>query len=127
MGTKPRPQDSLVRSSTIVVVDDDEMIRDALSSALSEAGFDVALACDGEEGLATIRACVQKPRLVILDLQMPRLDGAGVFGTLQSDARLADVPVVISTAAPWRAPRGARVMPKPIDLDDIVELARAIR
>lgn len=127
MVTKSKLQDSPAASSTIVVVDDDEMIRDALSSALSEAGFDVALACDGEEGLAMIRACVQKPRLVILDLQMPRLDGAGVFGTLKSDARLADVPVVISTAAPGRAPRGARVMTKPIDLDDIIELARAIR
>jgi DNA-binding response OmpR family regulator len=126
MVSEPKQEDESA-SSTIVVVDDDEMIRDALSSALSEAGFDVALASDGEEGLAMIRAFEQKPRLVILDLQMPRLDGAVVFGTLKSDARLADVPIVISTAAPWRAPRGARVLPKPIDLDGIVELARALR
>jgi signal transduction histidine kinase len=80
----------------ILVVDDDETFRYVLRQIITEKGYEVIEAIDGVEGLARLRA--DKPDAVVLDLQMPRLDGFGVLREKLADPAISDVPVIISTS-----------------------------
>ncbi len=90
----PAPQ----RSYKALVVDDSEAIRDIVRITLerSDLGLSVVTACDGKEALE--RITVERPDVVILDLQMPEIDGFEVCRRLRSDVRTAFVPVLILTA-----------------------------
>ena len=70
---------------------------------LERAGYEVIEAQDGEAALEEIRA--RKPDLVLLDLQMPRLDGYGVLKAVRGDVHLAALPVVALTASAMRGDR----------------------
>jgi two-component system response regulator MprA len=78
----------------ILVVDDERAVRDALARALELGGFDVALAADGEAGLALVEEFA--PDVVVLDLMMPRLDGLQACRLLRE--RGDRTPVLILTA-----------------------------
>ena len=80
----------------ILTVDDSALTRATVRRAL--AGFDVELleAADGEAGLAAIRA--QSPELVLLDYNMPVLDGVGLLRQLRSDPAIARTRVLLLTA-----------------------------
>ncbi|MFV2058701.1 MAG: two-component system response regulator [Thiohalomonadales bacterium] len=81
---------------TIMVVDDNEMNRDMLSRRLTPMGYDIILACDGEEALHQLR---QIPcDLVLLDIMMPKKDGFEVLAELKSDNKLTFIPVIMITA-----------------------------
>lgn len=83
-----------MEGSRILVIDDDEAVRDAFTFALDGLGLDVATAASGEAGLAQVGK--HRPDLVFLDLRMPGLDGVA---TLERLARAAPgVPVYIVTA-----------------------------
>jgi DNA-binding response OmpR family regulator len=77
----------------VLVVDDESDIRGLVSELLQRAGHDVIEAADGNEGLRRFYA--DQPGLVILDVQMPGLDG---WGVLERIRELSDVPVVMLTA-----------------------------
>ena len=65
------------------------------------------------------------PDVVILDLVLPTVDGHRVYLAMQRDPRLADIPVVVSTANPAFAPPGLTVIPKPLQLARLLdEVAR---
>lgn len=72
----------------VLVVDDDEAIRETLRSLLEDAGYDVVEAADGAAALSVLRAAPTR-MVVLLDLMMPRMDGAAVLGTVAGDRRLA--------------------------------------
>jgi DNA-binding response OmpR family regulator len=78
----------------ILIVDDDPLFRDTISTALSLHGFRVRVAADGRDALAAIED--ERPALVLLDMSMPVLDGAGLLRELA--ARGIRLPVVIVTA-----------------------------
>lgn len=80
----------------IVVIDDEKDIIQLLSLELKAAGYEVVTACDGEAGLALIRA--QRPDLVLLDLMMPKKDGFEVLEALRRDAVTRNIPVFLLTA-----------------------------
>lgn len=111
-------------SNTIVVVDDEEAICETLKDVLEEEGYAVALAGDGIEALEILRAMPAPPRMIILDLLMPRMDGNAVLTALRADAALAAIPVVVSTSDPSRAPSGVLIMRKPVDLDMLLDTIR---
>lgn len=79
--------------SKILIVDDEPPIVDLLSYNLRRAGYQVVIARDGEEALACARC--EQPDLIILDLMLPKLDGAEVFRILR---RESEVPVIMLTA-----------------------------
>jgi CheY-like chemotaxis protein len=79
----------------ILVVDDEADVRDYLSTALSDAGFQVETACDGAEALAAVRR--NPPDLISLDLVMPRHSGAKFYRELQKDPKLHKIPVLVVT------------------------------
>lgn len=93
----------MVNSSPIrlLLVDDDEVDRMAVQRGLERAGVDVELhvAVDGLEALETLRGDLRKPFLVLLDLNMPRLDGMSMLRELRQDEGLRrSVVFVLSTS-----------------------------
>lgn len=77
----------------IVVVDDNHAVRDAMLDVLTDAGYDAVGFADGGEALRQLPAL--RPRLVILDLMMPGIDGADFLARLRAMEATAEVPVVI--------------------------------
>ena len=85
-----------VSTGPVLVVDDDENIRTLLASILVEEQIPVSVAANGEEALRIVTQ--QAPRLVLLDLMMPGMDGFEVLRLLRADERTRHIPVVIVTA-----------------------------
>jgi two-component system response regulator MprA len=108
----------------ILVVDDEETICETLKDVFEEEGYAVDVALNGVEALARLRAPAAKPDMVILDLLMPQMDGAAVYAAMKADPALLDIPVVISTSDPSRAPSGVLIMRKPVDLDVLLDTIR---
>ncbi|WP_328828116.1 response regulator transcription factor [Nocardioides acrostichi] len=86
MSTAPKPH--------ILVVDDDRAVRDSLRRSLEFNGYEVSLAGDGAEALASIGSA--RPDAVVMDLMMPRLDGLETTKALRSAGN--DVPIIVLTA-----------------------------
>ncbi len=82
----------------ILVVEDDRDVRLALVEALELEGFTVASASHGEEAIDLLRRTATLPRVVLLDLMMPVLDGFGVVAEMRKVPAWARVPVYILTA-----------------------------
>jgi DNA-binding response OmpR family regulator len=83
-------------SKTILIVDDEAYIVTSLEYVMQSAGFEVAVAYDGEEALAKIDEKV--PDLVILDLMMPKLDGFEVCKKIRENPLWKDIRIIILTA-----------------------------
>jgi CheY-like chemotaxis protein len=82
----------------ILVVDDDEDVSEAVSSALVDEGYDVVVAQDGVEALSVLGR-VPPPRLIVLDLTMPRMNGSEFRRRLGAELpQLAAIPVVVMSA-----------------------------
>jgi two-component system, cell cycle response regulator DivK len=80
----------------ILIVDDFKDDREMYSHYLSRSGFQVALACDGEEALEkTFRL---KPDLILMDLWLPQIGGWEAIRQLKSDHRTHHIPIVVLTA-----------------------------
>ncbi len=82
--------------SSILVVDDDPLIRTLVEHKLRQRGFEVISAESGEEGLR--QAAAKRPDLIVLDAMMPELDGFEVLHRLKQDAGTAGIPVIMLTA-----------------------------
>jgi adenylate cyclase len=80
----------------ILVVDDNEINRDIVSSRLKAHGYETLQAADGEDALAAVAQ--HHPDLVLLDVMMPKLDGIAVCRRLKGDATLPFTPVILLTA-----------------------------
>jgi CheY-like chemotaxis protein len=114
-----------VRQQPVVLVIDDEIdIRESLREVLVDEGYEVALAADGREGLAEVRR--RRPCAIILDIIMPVMSGTEMYAALQEDPALADIPVIISTSDPARAPSGVLIVKKPIDLPRLLTAVEAV-
>ena len=81
---------------TILTVDDSKTIRLLLARILRPFAVEVCEACNGEEGLAV--AAVKGPQLIILDYNMPVMDGLTMLSRLREDAALKATPVIMLTA-----------------------------
>jgi CheY-like chemotaxis protein len=105
---------------TVLIVDDDEDIRDSLREAFEEEGYEADTAANGAEALELLTRKAP-PGVVILDLVLPVMDGSRVYQAMQADASLANIPVIVSTSNPARAPSGVVVIPKPLKLDRLLD------
>ena len=83
-------------SDRVLVVEDDDDIRDLLSELLEEQGYEVTTARDGEEAVQVIDA--EPPALVISDVRMPRRDGFELVHALRERRETADVPILLLSA-----------------------------
>lgn len=80
----------------ILVVDDHEEIREALSEILEEEGHDISQAVDGLDALEAINK--SRPDVVLLDIAMPGMDGLETLQRIKSQPQLAKIPVIMVTA-----------------------------
>jgi len=78
---------------TILVVDDNPDLLDIVDAILSDAGYVVAKALTGEDGLSVARNL--RPQLILLDLNMPKMDGWEVLKLLKADLQTKEIPVAI--------------------------------
>lgn len=79
----------------VLLVDDDQSLRQLYSLELGSRGHQVSEAGDGEEGLA--KAKELHPDLILLDVMMPKLDGVATLGKIKADPTLKDMPVIMLT------------------------------
>jgi CheY-like chemotaxis protein len=109
----------------ILLVEDDPGIRTMLAEFLTDEGYVVVTAADGAEALAHLAASPLLPKLILLDLMMPVMNGWTFRARQGSDPRWCDIPVVVLTASPNAAqsvaPRAAGVLGKPLDLDTLLD------
>lgn len=77
----------------ILIIEDDEFLRNLIIRKLAEEGFDVVKADDGEEGLEKART--ENPDLILLDLVLPKIDGFKVLNEIKKDPATAPIPVII--------------------------------
>jgi two-component system response regulator MprA len=115
----------------ILVVDDDQAVRDALRRALTLQGYEVSLAGDGEEGLLKLRSNPHATDLLIVDILMPRLDGLEMTRRLRADG--SQLPILMLTARDQVADRVAGLeagaddyLVKPFALEELVARVRAL-
>lgn len=109
----------------ILIVDDDEDIRDVIALVLERRGYRAVGAFDGQDALEQLRERDGAPALILLDLMMPRLNGVDFAKQLRSSAGVSQAPIVIlsgdSRARETAASVGAAdCLTKPIDLKDLV-------
>jgi DNA-binding response OmpR family regulator len=109
-----------VKTPTILLVEDDAAVRQLFGMGLTLAGFHVDIAVDGVEALRKLDQ--QPPDLVVLDLDLPRLDGDTVLRELNASPAFADIPVIVVTGSD---PSGAvalatAILPKPCEPEHLL-------
>ncbi len=109
----------------VMVVDDDADVRDGVAELLRYRGFTVTMAENGAEALDLLRAGM-RPRLVLLDLRMPVMDGETFCNILQEDPSLASIPVCVISSDTGRAVKLIRsgasgFLRKPVDVQDLLK------
>jgi CheY-like chemotaxis protein len=80
----------------ILLVEDNEMIRDMLSRRLAKRGFEVVMAVDGAQGVEMARSA--RPDAILMDMSLPVMDGWTATRTLKADASTGGIPVIGLTA-----------------------------
>lgn len=116
------------QQKTILIMDDDLALQTVLEIALREAGYEVILANNGEEGIAKLSS--EKPNLVISDIMMPQMDGVETFHRIKEELQDHGIPIFIMTALnrkPWFADleaEGAVIIQKPFEIDQLLHLVR---
>lgn len=85
----------MTEAAKILIADDEQECIDFVREALAETPHEVLGAMDGEEALKVARE--QSPQVIILDVEMPKLNGFEVFAQLRADEKLSSVPVIMLT------------------------------
>lgn len=114
---------------TVLIVDDEIPILDALRVRIEASGYNVLTATNGQEALDKARTL--KPDLIILDVLLPKMDGYEVARLLKFDSRYKDIPIIMLTAKTQDSDKkiGAEVrvdeyMTKPFDTKSLMELIK---
>lgn len=113
-------------NSKVLIVEDDEWIRDCIRELLEEEGLQVVVATNGRDAIELLHAMSELPQLILLDLMMPVMDGNAFRDTQAVDVRLAEIPVVVMTAdgqiEAKQAKLGAReYLKKPVKIDTLID------
>ncbi len=115
----------------VLVLEDDRLVRQSLTETLEHAGYRVIGAANGVEGLA--RLAELRPRMILLDMVMPEMDGFEFLGRLRANSVWSTIPVLIisSVGEALRQSMDRRgsdvlgifgIVPKPIDTTTLIEL-----
>ena len=118
-------------AKTVLVCDDEPVLRALIRESLSEGDFDVIEAEDGDAALGSARAA--RPDVILLDMMMPGRSGLEVLGEIRGDAELTSVPVIMLTARTQAADREAiavagadRYLAKPFSPRELISVVEEI-
>lgn len=112
--------------SSILIIEDEAMLADTLREVLEDEGYEAVTASNGEEALRLLGS--KAPDLILLDLMLPRMDGAAFLSTRAKDARLKAIPVLVMSSASRSVVRDHAVagfLSKPFRLDALLHLISA--
>lgn len=109
--------------SQVLIVEDNDDLRDLYAQVARDFGAGVLLAADGQSAIDCLNETPELPKFILLDLMMPGMDGwAFLEYRRHVDAIWAQIPVVICSAAGDRAPTGYVMIRKPISLSQLQQL-----
>jgi CheY-like chemotaxis protein len=117
-------------ATTVLVVEDDPDVREAISEALADSGFRAVTATDGRDALSYLRKRgAARPSLILLDLMMPVMDGFQFRTEQRSDPEVAEIPIVVISASgditqAASSMAAAGVLRKPVRLPDLLAMVR---
>jgi two-component system, cell cycle response regulator DivK len=119
------------REMKILLVEDHEEIWDFLSRRLKRRGYDVVLATDGQQGVD--KAMSEKPEIVLLDMNLPVMDGWTAAGRIKGDLATAKIPIIALTAHAMSGDREKAIAagcddyhPKPVDFSRLLAQIEAL-
>jgi CheY-like chemotaxis protein len=124
-GAQDRDFPAAPPGAVVMIVDDDDEIREALGDVLLERGYGVIAASDGRQALARLEQG-QRPDAIFLDLWMPVMNGWELVEALSSNPQLSAIPRVVLTAARGQKARElnvAEVLMKPVRLEQVLGVA----
>ena len=110
----------------ILLIDDDQDIRETLTETLLLEGYEVTAASDGQEALNFMNNGL-RPSLILLDLMMPRMNGWKFLEVVKDEPEYAAIPVVVSTAMTRQSDSvrsAAAFIKKPLDLDSLLSFVK---
>ena len=111
----------------ILLVEDEPDLAAATANVLRDAGFEVEIAVDGLDAIAKIGTLAQTPSVVVMDLNMPRVDGYRLFQWLRSQDAYRTLPVLVVTASRERhVPSASGVVHKPYKSNVLVGMIDAL-
>lgn len=117
-------QQPLAESRLILVVDDDQAIRDYLTQLFAEEGYQVLSASDGCEGLALAEA--NPVDLIVMDIMMPCMGGKTAISKLRANPRLSGIPIVVlSVLSGEEAQGGDATLTKPVREEQLLDTVRS--
>ena len=109
---------------TVLVIEDEDDLRESMRDLLEDGGYAVVAARDGQEALDAL-AGIEHLCVVLLDLLMPRMNGWDFFEKMRALPDHGMVPVVVHSSAPSRAPAGvALVLKKPVEPERLLSVVR---
>src|SRR5438128_12640939 len=110
------------RMGSVLVVEDDVRALDALTELLEASGYSVLRAQNGQEALEATK-CSPPPKLILLDLSMPVMDGWEFLRHQRREPSIASIPVIVITALVSAIPAGAKaLLTKPINVNRLLSL-----
>ena len=115
----------LIHNNTIMIVDDDDGIREALKAALEYEGYKVCTAENGQVALDLLNQGAQ-PCLIVLDLMMPVMDGWTFAAKLAASTELSNIPIVVISALGDQAQQiqAKQIFKKPVNLKNLFEVIK---
>jgi CheY-like chemotaxis protein len=116
-------------TQSVLIVDDELGLADIAVELLTEAGYDVVLAINGQRALAIL--ATRRADIVVTDLMMPVMDGPEMIRRMRADASLAEIPTILMTALPDAVPTGDAalhdaVLVKPFGLQELLDAIRRL-
>jgi DNA-binding response OmpR family regulator len=122
---------TIVQGARILVIDDNVPLASAFGKALTLAGYQVSIAHDAVSALEDVSR--QRPDAVVLDIQMPLINGVGFLYRFRSNAALSRVPVLVVTGQPVPdelqaelRDLDAQLLRKPVGIADLVTALRGL-
>lgn len=112
----------------VLIVEDQEDLREMMAQMLTLEGFDAETATDGVDALGKLLRSAVQPQIILLDMMMPRMDGWGFVSRQAETPAIAGIPVVVVSAAPrdrLRGVRAAAILQKPLNFDELLTTVRA--
>jgi CheY-like chemotaxis protein len=108
----------------ILVVDDDDEIREVVSEVLVERGYQAVAVADGQQALSCLQSAASPPCLILLDIMMPVMDGVAFRRQQLTDPQLAPIPVAVVSAVhpPDHDFQGAVMVHKPLQLQTLLRV-----
>jgi CheY-like chemotaxis protein len=119
-------KDNRANTKIVLIVEDEEHIRESLRAAFEGEGYRAVTASNGLEALDLLVHGPSRPDVVILDLVLPVIGGDRLYQAIRKTANLAGIPVIVSTSNPARADPSVLVVSKPLNLERVLDVVAGL-